>query len=98
MVKTVSLEVASKEWGRLVGQIGARRDRYVVVQNHHPVAVILSPDEYQMFVESQREKEHAWRELFSVMDEVHAQNARFTEEEVHRDIEEAIRAVRGRTA
>ena len=59
MVKTISLEAASKELGQ---------------------------------------EENAWQEFFSVMDEVQAQNPCFTEEEVHLDIEEAIQAVRGRTA
>lgn len=97
MVKTVSLEVAQKALRRLLEEVKSDKDQYVIQENDRPVAVLVSLMEYQAFLQMRShpsKKEIAYQDLIALLEEVHARNAQFTEEEVERDVWEAIQAVR----
>lgn len=67
------------------------RAQYVLKENNEPLAMLLSLDEVE---QRKKDKEKAWRDLFAVMDKVHAANAQFSAEEVEADVDAAIQELR----
>lgn len=69
------------------------RVRYVLKENDEPLAMLLSLDEVEQR-KKDKDKDKAWRDLFQVMDKVHAANDQFSAEEVEADVDAAIQEAR----
>lgn len=67
------------------------RVQYVLKENDEPLAMLLSLDEVE---QRKKDKDKAWRDLFHVMDKVHAANDQFSAEEVEADVDAAIQEAR----
>lgn len=75
----------------VLGRIRKGRAQFVLKENDKPVAMLLSFDEVE---QRKKDKEKAWRDLFQVMDKVHAANAHFSAEEVEADVDASIQELR----
>ena len=69
-------------------------DRYIVKDDGQPQAVLLSLDDLALLKEAKANKKKAWDRLFKHLEQLYARNPGVSEEQVHADVEDAIRAVR----
>jgi PHD/YefM family antitoxin component YafN of YafNO toxin-antitoxin module len=97
MVKTIDLK-RTKEV-ELIGLVralqGQDNDHYVIQENGEPLAVLISQAEYERYREQDRLK--AVEKLQKFLDDVHSKiNHNFSEEEIERDVNEAIHEMRGK--
>jgi PHD/YefM family antitoxin component YafN of YafNO toxin-antitoxin module len=96
MVKTINLKKTTKsELIELVRKLKRRKnDQYFLQENGKAMAVLISQAEYEKYREEQRLK--AVERLQKLMLEVHAQIPQdIPEDEVEKDIIEAIHEMRG---
>ncbi len=96
MVKTINLKKTTKsELIELIRKLKRRKDdQYFLQENGKPMAVLISQVEYEKYREEQRLK--AVGRLQKVMSEVHTQIPHdMSEDEVDREIVEAIHEMRG---
>jgi len=96
MVKTINLKKTTKsELIELIRKLKRRKDdQYFLQENGKPMAVLISQVEYEKYREEQRLK--AVERLQKLMSEVHAQIPQdISEDEVEKDIIEAIHEMRG---
>jgi len=96
MVKTINLKKTSKsELIELIRKLKRRKDdQYFLQENGKPMAVLISQTEYEKYREEQRLK--AVERLQKLRSEVHAQIPQdISEDEVEKDIIEAIHEMRG---
>lgn len=76
---------------QLINHVKKGKAQYVLKENGEPLAMLLSLDEVE---QRNKDKEKAWRDLFQVMDKVHAANAQFSAAEVEADVDAAIQETR----
>ena len=96
MVKDVDLkDLTNTKLRNLLKSIKSD-DQYILKENGKPRAVLLSLDDLEVLKRAKANKEKAWENLFANLKQVHALNPNVSEEQVHKDVAEAIRAVRQR--
>ena len=78
----------------LIAQLKNGKDQYILKDNGQPQAALLSLDDLALLKQAQQNKQKAWDRLFENLEKVHARNPDVSEEQVHADVEEAIRAIR----
>ncbi len=78
----------------LIAQLKNGKDQYIVKDNGQPQAALLSLDDLELLKQAQQNKQKAWDRLFQNLEKVHARNPDVSEEQVHADVEAAIRAIR----
>jgi PHD/YefM family antitoxin component YafN of YafNO toxin-antitoxin module len=96
MVKTINLKKTTKsELIELIRKLKRRKDdQYFLQENGKAMAVLISQAEYEKYREEQRLK--AVERLQKLMSEVHAQIPQdMSEDEVEREVNEAIHEMRG---
>jgi len=76
---------------QLIGRVKKGRAQYLLKDNGEPFAMLLSLDEVE---HQKKDKEKAWRDLFKVMDKVHAANSQFSAQEVEADVDASIHELR----
>ena len=90
-LQTVSSTYAQRNFSKLLNEL----DRPVtVLRDSEPEAVIIDYDEYLRMKRGEEKRKDA--EFFEMLDKIHARNAHIPEEEVEKDVEEALRYVRSR--
>lgn len=87
LLKTITALKARQHLGELLEEVFYKQDHFVIKRGERPMAVIMPLQEYEAY-RRQREED------FKVFDEIRDQTNEFTPEEVERDIQEAIGAVR----
>jgi PHD/YefM family antitoxin component YafN of YafNO toxin-antitoxin module len=96
MVKTINLKKTTKsELIELIRKLKRRKDdQYFLQENGKAMAVLISQAEYEKYREEQRLK--AVERLQKLMSEVHVQIPQdMSEDEVEREVNEAIHEMRG---
>ncbi len=96
MVKTINLKKTTKsELVELIHKLKRRKDdQYLLQENGKPLAVLISQAEYERYREEQRLK--GVERLQKLMSEIHPQIPQdISEEEVEREVVEAIHEMRG---
>jgi len=96
MVKTIDVKKTTKnELIELMRKLARRKDeQYLLQVGGKPLAVLISRVEYERYQQEQRRK--AVEELRKVMSEMHAKAPQdMSEEEVEREIIDAIHEMRG---
>jgi PHD/YefM family antitoxin component YafN of YafNO toxin-antitoxin module len=96
MVKTINLKKTTKsELIELIRKLKRRKDdQYFLQENGKAMAVLISQAEYEKYREEQRLK--AVERLQKLMSEVHAKIPQdMSEDEVEREVNEAIHEMRG---
>ena len=78
----------------ILNHIKEGSDQYILKDNGQPLAALLSLDDLELIKKAKEDKEKALENLFKNLKEVHARNADASEEQVHKDVEEAIREIR----
>ncbi len=110
-VRIVSATEAKNKFGEMIKHAYAADEHLIVEKSGIPVVVIIPMADYQQLVgartvapevaqkvDSERKRAEASRRLKEVMDRVHAQMPDVPEEEVDRDIAQAIAEVRAERA
>jgi len=87
MPKTINSLEARRNLGQLLEEVFYKGEQFVIQKAGKPMAVIISPSEYEAY-RKRREKD------MSALDEIRKKNKEAKVEEVERDVKEAIRAVR----
>jgi len=91
MLKTINALKARKNLGQLLEEVFYKGDQFVIQRAGKSMAVVISPSEYEAY-RKQREKD------MRVLDEIRKKNKAAELEEVERDVQEAIEAVRRKNA
>jgi prevent-host-death family protein len=110
-VRVVSATEAKNKFGEIIKYAYAADEHLIVEKSGIPVVAIIPMADYQQLVgarsiapaveqkvDAERKRAAASRRLKEVMDRVHAKMPYYPEEEVDRDIAEAIAAVRAEQA
>ncbi len=100
MIKNIDLkDLADAESLRQVlARIKKGEDQYILKDNDQPQAALLSLEDLELLKQAKENKQKAWDRLFENLEKVHARNPDVSEEQVHSDVEEAIRAIRQQQA
>lgn len=106
-IQVVTATEAKNRFGDILKRVYQRDEHLVVERDGIPVAVIVpiqdygtmtpkmeAQDEIERVSAAARTRARAAADMREFLDRVHATMPRYPEEEVQRDIEEAIRAVR----
>jgi prevent-host-death family protein len=86
-VKQLSAQEARESFADVLGTVYYRKEPVLIRKRGRIVAVVVSPEDFAL-LESQKDR------AFSVMDRIAEKNLGKTEEEVYRDVTEAVEAVR----
>ena len=87
MLKTINALKARRNLGQLLEEVFYKGDQFVIVRAGIAMAVVISPSEYEAY-KKQREQD------MKVFDEIRKKNKGAKLEEVEKDVQEAIEAVR----
>lgn len=72
----------------LLGRVYYGKESVVVERKGRPFAVVISPESFERYKKAMKE------EFFKIVDEIQSRNAHFTEDEVMKDITQAVEEVR----
>ena len=110
-IKTISATEAKNRFGDVIRRAYRGQEHLIVERGGIPVVAIVPISDYEQFLtQTQRDaseareagistasaQNQAWKRLMTFLDEMHAQMPDVPEEEIQKDIEEAMAAVRGR--
>lgn len=88
MEKTIGAYEARRRFGQLIEEAFYRRDHIIVERSGRPMAVIISIDDYE------RWQRLAKTRLFNMLEGVWQRTAKVPQEDLERDVEETLTAVR----
>jgi len=91
VLKTINALKARRNLGQLLEEVFYKGDQFVIERAGKAMAVVISPSEYEAY-KKQREQD------MKVFDEIRKKNKEAELEEVERDVQEAIEAVRRENA
>lgn len=87
MEKTVKAFDARRQFGKILQEVAAKGDKFVVERHGEPIAAVVPIEVYQQW----KRRRQAFFEKMRVV----SQRANLTEEEAEKLVCEAVRAVRG---
>ena len=87
MEKTVKAFDARRQFGKILQEVAAKGDKFVVERHGEPIAAVVPKEVYQQLKPT--------RQAFIDKIRVVSQRANLTEEEAEKLVREAVRAVRG---
>ncbi len=90
MVRRMSSREARANFADLIGSVHYTREPVIVEKNGKPVAVVISPEQFDA---QERARERAW----AAIDEIRAENAHLDPDEVYREITDIVEDVRRET-
>jgi len=90
MSKRIDVKQVKLELDEIISEIRMGREYFIIEQDGESVAAIIPVKMYEVF----RSWDENRRELERIIREIHEQNRHFSSEEIERDIQEAIEAVR----
>ena len=88
MTRRVSVPQAREQLAELVDAVAAERDAVVVERDGRPVAVLISPDQYEHYQDLAR------RDFFALVAEIHRRNEDEDPDEVLREVTAIVEEVR----
>lgn len=89
--KTIPAVTARVHLGDIMKRAFRNREHFIVEKSGLPMVAILNADEYFELVQEREER-------FAVLDRIKARLPDVSPEEVERDVQAAIRVIRGRRA
>lgn len=91
MLKTINALKARRNLGQLLEEVFYKGDQFVIQRAGKAMAVVISPEEYEAY-RKQRGQD------MKVFDEIRKKNKGAKAEEVEKDVQEAVKAVRRENA
>ena len=91
MLKTINALKARRNLGQLLEEVFYKGDQFVIQRAGKSMAVVISPSEYEAY-RKQREKD------MQALDRIRERNKGAKLEEIEKDVQEAIEAVRTENA
>ena len=91
MLKTINALKARRNLGQLLEEVFYKGDQFVIQRAGKPMAVVISPSEYEAY-RKQREED------MQGLDSIREKNKGVKLEEIEKDVQEAIEAVRTENA
>lgn len=91
MLKAINALKARKNLGQLLEEVFYKGDQFIIQRAGKPMAVVISPSEYEAYMK-QRKKD------MGILDDIRKKNMGAQLEEVEKDVQEAIEAIRGNDA
>ncbi|NOZ64162.1 MAG: type II toxin-antitoxin system Phd/YefM family antitoxin [Caldiserica bacterium] len=88
MVKTISTMKIRARLGEILEEVFYKKDQFIVKRGNKPMAAIVPVEQLDAWL-NRRE------EFFALIEKIRARNKDVSPEEVERDIERAIKEVRG---
>lgn len=89
-LQTVTTTQVQRGFGKILDTLD---EPVLVMRDSMPEAVVMPYDDYRVLVN--RKKRDDWLEIKKMLAGIHKRNAHIPDEEVNRDIEEALAYVRG---
>lgn len=90
VTQTMNASQVREDFNQVLSRVSHRQGRVLIEEQGKPLAGIVSAEDLQRLDQLDAEWDEDWR----VFDEIHARNLDKTAEEVERDVDEAIAAVR----
>jgi prevent-host-death family protein len=90
MTKTMQASDARQQWNELIGKVSRKQTRVLVEENGTPVAAIVSPEDLDRLTQFDQEREAD----FAILDEIGAAFKDVAPEELEREVQHALSAVR----
>jgi len=72
----------------LLGRVYYGKESVVVEKKGRPFAVVISPEDFEKYKKAMKD------EFFKIVDEIQKRNVHFTEDEVMKDVTQAVEEVR----
>ena len=91
MLKTINALKARRNLGQLLEEVFYKGDQFVIQRAGKPMAVVISPEEYEAY-RKQRLQD------MRIFDEIRKKSGGDIPEEVEKDVQEAVKAVRRKNA
>lgn len=91
MTNVVSVTQVRDNLAEILGRVRFGKEVITVEKKGKPYAVIISPEQYEAFQKAAKGK------LFAIVDKIQSRNTQFSEEEVLKDVTEAVEEVRQET-
>ena len=96
MTIPIDITSAKDQFDHLLEEVRRRGEQYAIQEGSETVALLISPDDFQVLAQQQQLKEAAWMELEILLQKVHARNSHIPSEQVDQDVGDAIRELRVR--
>lgn len=96
MTTPIDANAAKDQFNHLLEEVRRRGEQFAIQEGSETVAVLISPDDFQVLSQQQQLKEAAWTELDSLLQKVHARNTHISPEQVDQDVGDAILELRVR--
>jgi prevent-host-death family protein len=91
VLKTINALKARRNLGQLLEEVFYKGDQFVIQRAGKSMAVVISPEEYETY-RKQRGQD------MKIFDEIRKKNKGAKAEEVEKDVQEAVKAVRSKNA
>ncbi len=88
MTNVVNVTQVRDNLSEILGRVKYGEEIVTIEKKGKPYAVIISPEQYEAYQKAAKEK------LFAVVDKIQARNTQYSEEEVMKDVTEAVEEVR----
>ena len=88
MTSTMSTTEAGDKFSDLLGRVQTGNEVIVVEQDGRPVAVVISPDQYERYREAARGR------FFQTVDQIRADNAAEDPDQIYDDVTTVVEQVR----
>jgi len=88
MTTTMGAKEARENFSDLLGRVQDCNEAVIVEKNGKPVAVVISPDQYERFRESAGER------FFQTVDQIRADNAAEDPDQIYEDVTAIVEQVR----
>lgn len=94
MLKTIDFKDAAKNFKKLINEVDQGTNQYLVKDNGHEMAVLLSLDDYNNFRQLLQNEVQAKKGFFEMVDEMREYNKDVPSEQIEKDVAQAVAEVR----
>lgn len=91
MVKTIDIREADKNLKKLLEEVRSGANQYVIKDNGHELAVLISFNDFQHFTGG---KEHSKKRFFEIVDKIRERNKDVPYEQIKKDVSQAVAEVK----
>lgn len=94
MLKTINYNDAVRNLKKLLEEVKQGTNQYIVKDNGHEMAVLLSLDDYNIFQQLLESRSYAKKNFFEMVDELRAYNKDIPFEQIEKDVAQAVAEAR----
>ena len=87
MLKKITAVKARQNLGQIMNEVAIRNDQFIIERSGKAVAAVVPVWLLEQWLKRRKE-------FFRTVEEIKEQNKRYSEDEIERDVEDALRAVR----